>query len=118
VDNVAAQVMMASPERSGDKQFGNSFELLFYDAATRARAERGVSTGVRQLDSVLGLGALFQQSWAKRTSGSIARLLAASSIRVTLPIEGWDESPEVDLNPQHKTLQTFASDCSARLSGQ
>ncbi len=108
--------------RTTPRTYVNDLGLLFYDAATRQRAERGALTGVRELDSVLG--ALFQQtnqriveSWLRTTAGSLASLLTAQSIRVELPIEGLENNLELDLNPQDKVLHALAADCNARLTG-
>jgi hypothetical protein len=111
------------PEKKNETTvYANNLGLLFYDAATRERAERGALTGVRELDSVLG--ALFQQtnqriveSWLRTTAGSLASLLTAQSIRVELPIEGLENNLELDLNPQDKVLHALAADCNARLTG-
>jgi len=122
-DNVAPHVARGHAAKKNDTTYYvNDLGLLFYDAATRQRAERGALTGVRELDSVLG--ALFQQtnqriveSWLRTTAGSLASLLTAQSIRVELPIEGLENNLELDLNPQDKVLHALAADCNARLTG-
>lgn len=112
-DNVAPHVARGYAEEKNDTTFfANNLLLLFYDAATRERAERG------------GLGSLFQQanerileSWLRTTAGSLASLLEGRTIQVELPIKDWENPLVLDLNPQDKVLHAFAADCNARLSG-
>jgi hypothetical protein len=117
-DNGVPHVARGYAEKTGDTYFGNNLAMLFYDAATRARADGAAGTGVRQLDSLLSPAIeRTAQAWARKAAGSLETLLAAKTVLVDLQIKDRDDDLQLDLNPQDKVLHAFAADCNARLMG-
>jgi hypothetical protein len=117
-DNGVPHVARGYAEKTGDTYYGNNLAMLFYDAATRARADGAAGTGIRQLDSLLSPAIeRTAQAWARKAAGSLDSLLTAKTVLVDLQIKDRDDDLQLDLNPQDKVLHAFAADCNARLTG-
>lgn len=123
VDGGGVHVAKGYPDKKGNTYFGNSLGLLFYEPGLVARAthdqQDAVTTGILPFDSFVAplvreAARSAAEDSAASSAGPLREAVDAHSIRVELQVNGYDENPVLDINPQDPAFHKFAVECSGR----